>query len=53
MDVSMKRKVGLNLNMSKIDDYETKFLVKLFGTRIGLALCRSDITYYFKLLNYL
>lgn len=45
MGSSMKRKVGLNLDMSKIDDFETKRLVKLFGTRIGLALCRSDITY--------
>lgn len=28
-----------------IDDFEKKRLCKIFGTRIGLALCRSDIIY--------
>lgn len=28
-----------------IDEFEKKRLCKIFGTRIGLALCRSGITY--------
>lgn len=39
----MKIEVFINLDM--INNFEKERLIKLFGTRIGLALCRADVTY--------